>query len=66
MGVGYRLRQFWRTLVVKTDPRGLENALALLNPGQAELFSMLQPGEKDHALVMVHKLVEGGGAYNES
>ncbi len=49
-------------LAAKTDPRELKNALELLNPGRVELFSMLQPGEKDHALVMVHKLIEQGEA----
>lgn len=56
----YRLRQFWRTITAKTDPLELEQALALLTPAQAELFSSLQPGEQDHALVMVHKLVDQG------
>jgi putative nucleotidyltransferase with HDIG domain len=56
----YRVRQFWRTITAKTDPLELEKALTILTPGQAALFSSLQPGEQDHALVMVHKLVDRG------
>jgi len=56
----YRLRQFWRTLPVKTDPRELEQAKARLNPAQWELFQRLQPGEKRHALVMLHHLLAQG------
>jgi putative nucleotidyltransferase with HDIG domain len=54
------VRQFWRTIFVKTNPLELERAMALLTPKQAGLFSQLQPGEQDHALVMVRKLTEQG------
>ena len=56
----YRVRQFWRTITAKPDPLELEEALALLTPSQAVLFSSLQPGEQYHALEMVHKLVDQG------
>jgi len=54
----YRVRQFRRTLFAKTDPVELERALSWLSPAQAALFLQLQPGEKDHAVVMVRKLTE--------
>jgi hypothetical protein len=56
----YRVRQFWRTIFVRTDPLDLERGMKLLTPGQADLFLQLQPGERDHALVMVNKLIERG------
>jgi len=56
----YRLRQFWRTLPVKTDPRELEQAKARLNSAQWELFERLQLGEKRHALAMLHHLLAQG------
>jgi putative nucleotidyltransferase with HDIG domain len=58
--IQYRVRQFWRTIFVKTDPLELDRAMGLLTPEQAGLFSQLQPGEKDHSLVMVRKLIEQG------
>jgi putative nucleotidyltransferase with HDIG domain len=56
----YRVRQFWRTIFVKTDPLELERGLTLLNAGQAVLFLQLQTSEKVHALAMVNKLIEQG------
>jgi putative nucleotidyltransferase with HDIG domain len=56
----YRVRQFWRTVSLKTDPHGLEQAKALLTAGQCELFLQLQPAEQSHALAMYRKLLEQG------
>jgi putative nucleotidyltransferase with HDIG domain len=60
VGVLYRVRQFWRIISVKNDPLELEHAQALLRPEQWELFAQLQPGEKDHAVVMFRRLLERG------
>ena len=60
MRILYRVSQFWRSIFVKTDPLELERALALLSPEQSGLFSQMQPGEKDHALIMVRKLIAQG------
>ncbi len=60
MRILYRVRQFWRTIFVKTDPIELERAMAILTTEQAGLFSQLQPAEKEHALVMVRKLTVQG------
>jgi putative nucleotidyltransferase with HDIG domain len=54
------VRQFWRTISLKTDLTALEQAKALLTKGQWDLFLKLQPGEKNHALEMHHKLLEQG------
>jgi hypothetical protein len=60
VGVLYRIRQFWRTISVKIDLLELERAQALLRPKQRELFKQLQHAEKDHAVVMFHRLLEQG------
>ncbi|HEX9090033.1 MAG TPA: hypothetical protein VF831_01010 [Anaerolineales bacterium] len=60
MRILYRLRQFWRTLPVKSDPRELEQAKIRLNSAQWELFERLQTGEKRHALVMLQRLLAQG------
>lgn len=60
MRILYRVRQFWRTISVKTDPDELERAQALLTPAQRKLFVQLQPGEKDHAVAMFRSLIEQG------
>ena len=60
MRILYRVRQFWRTISLKTDPHELEQAKALLTQQQWELFLQLQPGEQSHALAMYRKLLEQG------
>jgi putative nucleotidyltransferase with HDIG domain len=54
------VRQFWRTISLKTDLSELEQAKAGLTKAQWELFLKLQPGEQSHALSVYHKLVEQG------
>jgi putative nucleotidyltransferase with HDIG domain len=61
--IQYRLRQFWHTITIKIDPFELEQAMKLLTPEQAVLFSRLQPGEQAHALAMHRKLVKEGENY---
>jgi hypothetical protein len=56
----YRVRQFWHTISLKIDPDELDQANALLNAEQGELFTRLQPAEKQHALVMFEKLLAQG------
>jgi hypothetical protein len=58
----YRVCQFWRMLWVKTDPHELEQVRAAIGPELWELFTQMQPGEKDHAMRMYHRLVEQGDA----
>ena len=60
MRILYRVRQFWRTVFVKAGPLELEQVQAVLNPEQMALFIQLQPGEKDHAVMMYHRLIEQG------
>jgi putative nucleotidyltransferase with HDIG domain len=60
VGILYRLRQFWRTVSIKTNPHELERVQAWLNPQQRLLFAQLQPAEQDHALAMFCKLLEQG------
>jgi putative nucleotidyltransferase with HDIG domain len=60
VGVLYRVSQFWRTISVRKDPIKLERAQAILSPEQRELFEQLQPGEKDHAVVMFGRLLKQG------
>jgi hypothetical protein len=54
----YRVRQFWRMVSVKPDASELEHMQAILSPEQMVLFMQMQPGEKDHALTIYHRLVE--------
>jgi putative nucleotidyltransferase with HDIG domain len=56
----YRVRQFWGTLSIKKDHLELEQALALLSPEQRVLFTQMQPGEQNHALIMFCRLLEQG------
>jgi putative nucleotidyltransferase with HDIG domain len=56
----YRVRQFWRTISLKTDPHALEQAKALLTKAQWQLFLRLQPGEQSHALAMYFNLLQQG------
>jgi putative nucleotidyltransferase with HDIG domain len=56
----YRLRQFWRSVTLKTEPYALERAQRQLNPAQWELFNRLQPADKLHALEVFHKLLSNG------
>lgn len=58
MRILYRVRQFWRMAYVKNDPGELELVQKVLSPKQMELFIQLQPGEKNHASMMFHTLVE--------
>jgi len=56
----YRLRQFWRILSIKEDQLEDEQALVKLNPEQRTLFTQMQPGEQNHAVIMFHSLLEQG------
>jgi putative nucleotidyltransferase with HDIG domain len=56
----YRLRQFWRSVTLKTELYDLERAQRQLNPAQWELFNRLQPADKLHALEVFHKLLING------
>jgi putative nucleotidyltransferase with HDIG domain len=56
----YRVRQFWRTVTLKSNPHKLAQVQAQLSPMQWKLFEQLQPGEKDHAVTMFHKLQQQG------
>jgi len=56
----YRVRQFWRTISLKTDLHAIGLAEALLTEPQLELFLNLQPSEQIHALSMYCKLLEQG------
>jgi len=54
----YRVRQFWRMVTVTPDASDLEHVQAILSPEQMVLFMQMQPGEKDHALMLFRRLVE--------
>jgi hypothetical protein len=54
----YRVRQFWRMVFEKPDASELEQVQAILSAEQMVLFMEMQPGEKNHALTMYHRLVE--------
>ena len=56
----YRVSQFWRSVTLKTEYYDLERAQEQLNPVQWELFSRLQPADKNHALMVFHKLLDQG------
>jgi putative nucleotidyltransferase with HDIG domain len=45
---------------VKPDDSELEQVQAILSPEQMVLFMQMQPGEKNHALTMYHRLLEQG------
>lgn len=60
MSTLYRVRQFWHTVSVQTEPHELQRAQALLNPEQWDLFARLQPGEMYHAVSMLRSLLEQG------
>lgn len=60
--IGYRVRQFWRMLWAKSDPRELEQVRAAISPELWQLFIKMQPGEKGHAMRMYHRLIEQGNA----
>jgi putative nucleotidyltransferase with HDIG domain len=60
VGILYRVRQFWRSVTLKTEHYDLEQAREQLNPAQWELFSQLQPADKLHALEVFHKLLKNG------
>jgi len=56
----YRVRQFWRTVLLKIDPKELERVQGRLTPAQWTLFRQLQPGEQEHAVRVLRKLLEQG------
>jgi putative nucleotidyltransferase with HDIG domain len=56
----YRIRQFWRIFSTQTSLLELERTQARLSPEQWELFTQLQPSEKDHAVAMFRRLLEQG------
>jgi HD domain len=56
----YRMRQFWRMVSVKSKPFDLGLVQTILNPEQMALFIQMTPGEKEHAMVMLHKLADQG------
>jgi putative nucleotidyltransferase with HDIG domain len=56
----YRVRQFWRSVTLKTEADDLERAKAQLSPVQWELFNRLQPAEAAHAIMVFRKLLERG------
>lgn len=56
----YRVRQFWRTISLKTDLHELERAKSILSDGQWALFQLLQPAEQNHAMAVYGKLLELG------
>lgn len=60
MRILYRVRQFWRSVTLKTEYDDLEQARVQLNPAQWELFNRLQPADRLHALAVFHKLLEHG------
>jgi hypothetical protein len=45
---------------VKTDRCELEQVQAILSPEQWELFTQMQPGEKEHAVTLYRRLMENG------
>jgi hypothetical protein len=60
VSIVYRVRQFWRTISLKTDPYEFEQVKAILTEGQWELFLHLQPVEQSHAMAVYGKLLEQG------
>lgn len=60
MRILYRVRQFWRVVLLKNDPNELEQVQGRLTPSQWALFSQLQPVEQEHALRVLHKLLAQG------
>ncbi len=58
MRILYRVRQFWHTLSLKTDPHELEQARALLTGQQLKLFLKLQSNEQNHSSMMYFKLLD--------
>ena len=56
----YRVRQFWRMVWIKPDRYELEQVQAILSPGQWELFTHMQPGDKEHAVTVYHRLIQNG------
>jgi hypothetical protein len=59
------MRQFWRMVFVKNSPGELELVQKVLSPEQMALFLQLQPGEKNHAIMMFHALVEQDVTYTD-
>jgi putative nucleotidyltransferase with HDIG domain len=54
------MRQFWRMVSAKSGTFDLGLVQTILNPEQMVLFNQMTPGEKEHAIVMLHKLTEQG------
>jgi hypothetical protein len=60
VGVIYRARQFWHTVFLQVDLQRRQQAQGYLAPTQWDLFARLQPVEQEHAVRMLHMLLEQG------
>ena len=60
MRIWYRISQFWRVLFARIDPPDLSQALEVLSQDQRALFTRLQPGEQNHAVIVYRRLLEQG------
>jgi hypothetical protein len=56
----YRVNQFWRILLINKDQLEPVQANAILNPEQRALFTQMQLGEQNHALMIFRRLHEQG------
>jgi hypothetical protein len=58
--IWYRISQFWRVLFARINPPDLSQALKGLSQDQRELFTRMQPGEQNHAVIVYRRLLEMG------
>jgi len=59
----YRTRQFWNAIWVQPTPQKLELARSVLSSDQYNLFLQMQPGEQNHSLEILQKLMEQGESH---
>ncbi len=63
--ISYRIRQFWHTVFIETDVDQLKLMRGYLTIEQWSLFNQLQPGEKNHAIMVFTKLLDQGDDQRE-
>ncbi len=60
MRIWYRISQFWSELLARINPPDLSQALVVLSQDQRALFTRMQPGEQNHAVIVYRRLLEQG------
>jgi hypothetical protein len=63
LGLVYRVRQFWHTLIDVPTPYALEQVRLMLTTEQFALFKSLKPSDQAHSLRVFEKLKNDGESH---